>query len=258
MTAGGASVSAILVEDDQDLREALVDTLGGLGLTVTGTGCALEFYQSLLGRRYDLAIVDLGLPDGDGLSIVRFLAERGDMGIIILTAAGETEDRISGFHSGADLYFVKPVDCRELVAAAARLAMRRTTCAAPAPAPAPVPPPECWVVRPARWQLASPAGTAMPLTRKEMEFINLLARHPTRVVRRSDALQLLGYNDDLAGNRRLDALVSRLRLKADSLLGRSLPVSTVHGVGYTFSAPMVIDALPASDDADRAGGAVRK
>lgn len=241
MTAGSHSVAAILVEDDQDLREALVGTLGGLGLTVTGAGCALEFYQSLLGRRYDLAIVDLGLPDGDGLSIVRFLAERGDMGIIILTAAGGTEDRISGFHSGADLYFVKPVDCRELAAAATRLATRRAVCAAAAAAP-PAAASECWVVRPAQWRLVSPAGTAMPLTPKEMKFINLLARHHKRVVRRSDVLQLLGYSDDTAGNRRLDALVSRLRLKADSLLDRSLPVSTVHGVGYAFSAPMLIEA----------------
>jgi len=244
MTAGDHSVAAILVEDDRDLREALVGTLGGLGLTVTGTGCALEFYQSLLGYRYDLAIVDRGLPDGDGLSIVRFLAERGDMGIIILTAAGETENRIDGFRSGADLYFVKPVDCRELAAAATRLTMRRATCAAAALVPAA--PSGCWIVRPAQWQLVSPAGAAMPLTPKEMEFVNLLARHHRRVVCRSDALRLLAYHDDTAGNRRLDALVSRLRLKAESLLGRSLPVSTVHGVGYTFSAPMTIDAPAAS------------
>ncbi len=227
-------VRTILVEDDQELLDALVPTLNGLGVETVGVPCATEFLQALLAESFDVAIIDLGLPDGDGLSLVRFLAERNDIGLIILTAAGEDEDRIRGFTSGADLYFVKPVNCRELAAAATRLAKRRGAAKADAYTGA-------WVVRRKEWRLMAPAGGVVSLTFKEAEFLSCLGARAGEAILRSELLERLSGGAEPVDTRSLDALVRRLRLKVETTLGGALPVRTVHGVGYLFSEPLMID-----------------
>lgn len=227
-------VRAILVEDDHGLRDALVSTLSQLGVETIGTSKAAEFYQQLLIQSFDLAIIDLGLPDSDGLSIVRFLADRNDLGLIILSAAGADEDRIRGFTSGADLYFVKPVNCQELAAAATRLAQRRFSAKATEA-------PESWVVHRKEWRLTAPTGTVIALTSKEMEFLSCLGARSGEAVSRAELLGWLRSNPDVTDTRSLDALIRRLRLKADPLLGCPLPVRTVHGVGYLFSEPLLVE-----------------
>ncbi|BAI76240.1 response regulator (plasmid) [Azospirillum sp. B510] len=247
-------LQVILLEDDEDQRDALVMTLCGLGLAVEGVGSMADFYRRLLVQRYDVAIVDLGLPDGDGRSVVHFIAEHTSMGIIILSAAGDIEERIRGFHTGADLYFVKPVDCRELAAAAVRLFNRSSGGRLPRPAAGADRKTgggggmraECWLLVPSRWLLVAPDGGEMMLTPKEMRFIEVLARQPGEVVPRNVFIRHLGYPDDTGGHRRLEALIRRLRMKAEEVLGRSLPVSTVHGVGYSFSRSLTVAVLPSS------------
>lgn len=232
-------ITALMVEDQSDLRAAIEASLSMFGIKVHGVGSASEFRDALPIGQFDLAIVDLGLPDGNGLALVRNLTETPDgPGVIILTAAGETEDRIKGFASGADLYFTKPVDCRELAVAAIRLAQRLRRAPSFDPPPASSPPATAsWRLQPARWMLESPTGTAVNLTTKEMAFMQALAA-ANATVARSQLLSLLGYLDDDGGNRSLDALVRRLRIKADEALDGGLPIRTVHGVGYIFSAPL--------------------
>ncbi len=233
-------ISAIMVEDESDLRMAIEASLSMFGIKVHGVGNAAAFRDRMRIEQFDLAIVDLGLPDGHGLSLVRDLTDKPEgPGIIILTAAGEIDDRIRGFASGADLYFTKPVDCRELAVAAIRLAKRLRRPLPPEPPSTPSPLATAdWILRPSRWVLDSPTGAPLNLTNKELAFMETLAVAANATVARSQILDRLGYAEDEAGNRSLDALVRRLRIKADETLGNTLPIRTVHGIGYVFSAPL--------------------
>ena len=107
----------LLVEDDQDLRETIIESLAIHGLPVTGVGTGLEFYQTLNLQTFAVAIVDLGLPDLNGYDLVAYLRENSTLKIIILTARTALADRVKGYSTGADLYLVKPVDIEELAAA---------------------------------------------------------------------------------------------------------------------------------------------
>ncbi len=231
-------ITALMVEDEEDWRTAIEASLALFGIKVDGVGTVAAFHERIRSRRYDLVIVDLGLPDDHGLSIVRHLTDTpGGPGVIILTGSAATEDRIKGFATGADLYFAKPVDVRELAVAAIRLAQRlRQLQAEPSP---PVPSSKSaarWVLRPAQWALEGPAGASVRLTIKETAFMEALSRAADTSALRAHILQQLGYVDDDAGNRSLDALVRRLRIKVDEALNARLPVETVHGIGYVFSA----------------------
>lgn len=253
MSDGVPPVRVLLLEDDDDQREALAVTLRGLELAVDGAASVAEFDRLLRSPTdYAVAVVDLGLPDGDGREVVRFLAEQTSMGIIILSAAGDVRERIGGFDIGADLYFVKPVDGRELAAAVRRLASRRSTEASPAIPPGAEQPP--WRLTRSLWRLASPGGGDVLLTPKEMQAIEVLAKQPGAVVSRGELLQYLDYPDDAVGHRRLEALIRRLRLKLADVSEDGPPIATSYGVGYAFSRPLTFVQTPAGrKQTDRPG-----
>lgn len=124
--AGGVAErpGILLVDDDVDLREAVSDYLRLAGFDVTGVATAAEFYRKLEGADFELAMIDLGLPDRDGIEIAGFVAERTTMGVIVFTGRRDTASRLSALRAGADLYFTKPVDGVELAAAARNLLRR--------------------------------------------------------------------------------------------------------------------------------------
>ena len=228
----------ILVEDDTDLRESLIEGLTLLGTDVTGVGSAMEFYRTLAGQRFDVAVVDLGLPDEDGYEVVAHLRRETRMGVIILTAREALQDRVRGYDSGADLYFVKPVEIRELNAAVTSLVGRlglgeEQAAASPAEAD-----PNAWSYVAVDWGLTAPTGEAVRLTPKEKDLMELLLDRPGETVSRLDILDRLGYQADISGNRALDALVRRLRNKVRETAHAELPIRTVHAVGYVFTAPV--------------------
>ena len=111
------STRVIIVEDDQDLRESLVEFLNLAGHDVSGVGSGLEFYQAIAASSFAIAVVDVGLPDQCGYVITEYIRKNPAMGVIMLTARDAIEDRVRGYDAGADLYMVKPVDSRELGAA---------------------------------------------------------------------------------------------------------------------------------------------
>ncbi len=117
-------MKVIVVDDDIDLRDGLVECFQLSGLEAIGVGSALTFYQALSTSRPDIAVLDINLPDADGYSIARFLSERTNLGIVFMSARGQKADRIAGFRSGADLYFVKPVSAQEMLLAIVNLGRR--------------------------------------------------------------------------------------------------------------------------------------
>lgn len=230
----------IIVDDDPRLREPLVDWLRSEGFAVDGVGSALEFYRGMATDSYDIAIVDIGLPDQSGLEIASWLRRRPGVGIILVSGRADVEDRIKGFSCGADLYFTKPVHRDELGSAIRSLARRlgegslRSEAALAPESPA-------WFFDPVHWALQAPQGGSAKLTATEMTFIQLLLMQPGQPVPREALRAELGYCDDKTGDQCLDALVRRLRRKIEKLSGEAPPIQTVHGRGYLFSAPLRLD-----------------
>lgn len=246
-------VRVVLIEDDTDLRDSLADLIGLAGFEVLTGKSALEFYQILASQPFEIAILDVGLPDQDGFSIVEHLkANHHRHGIIMLTARDGTEDRIQGFRRGADLYFTKPADGRELVAAITSLALRlRAT--DPHPAAAETAPPAAlsageatgpepgtadWRLDPQQWALRAPSGLSVSLTAQEMRLLGCFLTAPDGIATRSALLGSIGKNPVETEDRSLDAAIRRLRRKVEQAIGQDLPLKTVPTKGYQFTAPL--------------------
>jgi DNA-binding response OmpR family regulator len=217
----------------------MVEYLLLTGHAVTSVGTALEFYREIALQQYALAILDLSLPDQDGLVLSQYLRNNTDMRIILLTARSTIEDKLIGYNAGADIYLVKPVDFRELSASIDSLLRRlqheeldtqhesiQTTTT-------------CWTLICNKWTLQTPQGNSFKLTAKEFDFIQLLVSDNKKVATRLALLKSLGYLNNEFGNRSLESLVNRLRRKLNTTISDS-PIQTSHGVGYCFSADIVI------------------
>ncbi len=192
-------------------------------------------------RSFDLVILDLMLPGEDGLSLCRKLRAKSSIPILMLTARGETTDRIVGLEVGADDYISKPFEPRELVARIQSV-LRRTQSAIdhtirPGSDSVSF---DGWTLQLAMRQLVSATGTVIPLSNAEFRLLNVFLEHPNRVLTRDFLLEeARGRNMDLF-DRSIDILVSRLRQKlnegAQSDDAASSLVKTVRGEGYMFDA----------------------
>ncbi|GAA0274574.1 response regulator transcription factor [Actinomadura nitritigenes] len=213
----------LLVDDDDRFADALTVALRRQGFEVrrAATGAA-----ALDAPPADLVLLDLGLPDLDGIEVCRRLRAGGDVAIIAVTARGEERDRVLGLRTGADDYLVKPFGVAEL-AARIDAVMRRVRP----------------VVRPvvvaagglrvdtARREVTAADGSPVALTRKEFELLAALARQPGLVVTR-ERLLIEVWNNVWPGARRtLDVHIATLRAK----LGDPALIRTVHGVGYRLA-----------------------
>lgn len=229
-------IRVLMVEDDNDLRENIVEFLELEGFEVTGSACAVDFFYSLAISEFDITIVDIGLPDKSGFEIVQHLRENSELGIILLTARDNINDKMKGYEAGADQYFVKPVDCRELAASIKNLYLRlerEKTSKNDASAAQN----DTWIFNSHNWTLESPTGKSSKLTTKEFIFLQLLISKNGNPVLRETILTALDYHNEGAyGNRALDVMIVRLRSKIKKDTQEELPVKTVHSVGYCFSA----------------------
>lgn len=236
----------IVIEDDSDFRVCMMEYLQLAGLHVTGASSALEFYQALArGGEFQLAIVDIGLPDQDGRVLAEYIRKNTDMRIVMLTAQSSLESKVTAYRSGADQYLVKPVDFAELASSLSSILSRLEQNGKPhtthlhtseQPKSAETKP---WILKRNDGMLCTPAGNTISLTSKEIDLLEKLASSPSKVVERSELLGALDYENDDLGNRALDALVHRLRRKKEEL-DEKIPLKTRHGSGYSFSARIVI------------------
>lgn len=224
----GKPLEICVVEDEPDLREEVVEYLCESGFSARGFPASRELYASLLVRPCDIVVLDIGLPGEDGFVVAERLHEIGSMGIVMMTARGQTEDRVRGLLRGADVYLVKPVDLLELRAVLVSLARRLGRCdgGGPPSALSPV----SWSVSPDGWTFSDGTGSIL-LTAQERLFLQCLAASPGEAVSRERLVVAIGgdpYDYDYHG---LESLVSRLRRKAVEQ-GVVLPLRTVRGAGY--------------------------
>lgn len=190
-----------LVEDDLDLAEEIAFQLECQEMFVEVFDCGQKLDAWLKTNKCDVVLLDLNLPDEDGLSIAKRLSQRADLRIIMLTARVMTDDRIAGFEAGADVYLSKPVVLPELIAIIRRLTKRLPELEIP------------WQLSPEKALLISPTGIAMKLTTNEVDFLKLLHDAENNYLSRDELEQKLWGVSDVYMARRLDVLVSRLRQK---------------------------------------------
>jgi len=220
-----------MVEDNQALRDSIAEYLTIVGYDVTAVESGLAFYHALAEQTFSVAVIDLGLPDINGLQLVEYIRNNTAMRCIILTARDLVDDRIAGYDSGADLYMVKPVDCRELASALSRMVQRVSAISDATEYSGQ------WRLNRQDATLVTPSCAIVPLTAREMDFLLCLAASPEEAIPRTTILMTLGYTNDEFSNRALESLIRRLRRKIEGVFGSS-PILTRHGIGYFFSASL--------------------
>lgn len=234
----------LVVDDDSSLREALVEHLRDEGHEARGVGDAASLRHTLASCPVDLLLLDLGLPDEDGLVLTIELRRKyPQLGIVMVTARDGLADRISGLRLGADAYVVKPFHFGELSAVVDSV-LRRT----PAPAPSPGPAPEArtgentaWLLDSITWELIRPgATTGLKLSPGEYHFVHALAQAPSQRASRAQLVVAVSANPTTYDPRNLDALLRRLRRKIEAATGGHAPIQAVHAQGYVFTAPLVL------------------
>lgn len=232
----------ILVVDDEPrirtmLRRYLVDE--GFKITEAANGAAL---RDLFEReRFDLVLLDLMMPGEDGLTLARYVRQRSDVPIIILTGKGELIDRVAGLEAGADDYIGKPFHLREVLARI-RTVLRRAVAKPVATAPAPPPdqtPGETlvfdgWKLDLRRRELFSPTGEPVSLTTGEFDLLRAFASNPNRVLNRDQLMDLVKGREWSAFDRAMDTQIVRLRKKIEVNPSNPALIKTVRGVGYIF------------------------
>jgi DNA-binding response OmpR family regulator len=217
----------LLIEDHAPLAEAIGEALARAGFTVDRAGTARQARSMAATVDYGLVVLDLGLPDGDGLRLLPELRAGGRVPVIVLTARDALADRLAGLDGGADDYILKPVEMSEL-AARCRAVLRRPGDRAET----------LLQVGPIRFDTirrnVTADGRPVTLGRRETAILEQLMRAAGRVVARG-ALEeaLYGFDDDVTPNA-LEAAMSRLR-KALAAAGSPLPIVTVRGIGWMLA-----------------------
>jgi two-component system phosphate regulon response regulator OmpR len=231
----------LVVDDDRAIREMLAEYLATHGYTVAqaedGEGMRAELERAAP----DVVLLDLRLPREDGLTLARYLRERYDVGIIMVTGAGGVVDRIVGLEVGADDYVAKPFDPRELLARI-KSVMRRTQ-ARPAPGGE-----REAVARPrvrfghcqldlGSHQLFGADGNEIPITAMEFDLLKVFAEHPGKALSRDRILTLTKNREWDPYDRSIDIRIARLRRKVEADPENPQLIRTMRGVGYMYAPP---------------------
>ena len=226
----------IVVDDEAAAREMVGDYLKMHGFKVTLCDGGGNLRRVLADNRADLIVLDLNMPEEDGLSIVRDLKTRTSVPIIMLTATASPIDRVVGLELGADDYIPKPCELRELVARIRSVLRRGSTPAASPEAESPT-----RTIRVGtKWfdtethRLRDDAGAEQVLTKYEYALLRAFTDHPKRVLSRDRLLDLADARDPDAFDRSIDVRINRIRKKVEPDAANPQFIRTVRGMGYVF------------------------
>lgn len=223
----------ILLEDDPILRHELAGFLTELGHHVDSVGTVAEFWRRFSAARHLIALVDLSLPDGDGIDLIAALRRSGRRhGIIVVSARSSLTHRVQGLSVGADHYLSKPVELEELSAVVAALARRLETGGVSLR----------WVLDVNRGELIPPGNVPVKLTAQGATVLTAVVRGKGNIVDRRDIVEALGEDFLIYDQRRLDTQIHQLRKVVLDAAGVELPIRAVRNRGYQFLAEVDITA----------------
>jgi two-component system, OmpR family, response regulator len=231
----------IVVDDEAPAREMVGDYLKMHGFTITLCDGGKSLREAIGAATPDLVVLDLNMPEEDGLSIIRDLKSHTNVPVIMLTATASPIDRVVGLELGADDYVAKPCELRELMARI-RSVLRRS-------APKTEGAPDVVVATPAsqlvrfgtKWldleaqALRDDEGNEHPLTASEFSLLKVFAANPKRVLSRERLLELANARDSEAFDRAIDLRIMRIRRKIEPDPAKPAVIRTIRGGGYLFS-----------------------
>ncbi|MCL4674745.1 MAG: response regulator transcription factor [Pararhodobacter sp.] len=220
-----------ILDDEAEIRRILADALNDAGFRTSTYSRATEFEAALKRTAPDVCLVDLGLPDRDGLALVHRLALESGATIIIISGRANISDRVTGLELGADDYIIKPFEPAEVVARIrARLRKTRST-------------PDSvgmlarfngWQAHFDRYLLMAADGTEVPFSHAEGEVLRLFLESPKRLISRTQMQESLGGAAGESFDRAMDVRISRLRAKLGEDPKNPRLIKTIYGAGYIF------------------------
>lgn len=220
-----------ILEDSIEIRKLLVEALLAEGFEVKAYGFAQHFEGDIKAWAPDVCIVDLGLPDKDGLAILSDLANSFDTAIMVVSGRSTLSDKVAGLELGADDYVTKPFEVPELVARVRALIRRKTVVV------------DIgdsntfrfsgWTVDLSKFLLTSESGCEQRLSASEVALLEIFLRRPNRLITRDQMREELGdRGDEFSFDRAIDVRVSRLRTKLKDSSKNSRIIQTIYGAGY--------------------------
>ena len=229
----------LVVEDDPDVRGMIVEYLVGHGFAVEQAENGTAMRKAVADRVPDAVLLDVNLGGEDGLSLARWLREHHDIGIIMVTAAGEVVDRVVGLEVGADDYVAKPFDPRELLArlkSVLRRVQARSTGAAAAGKQDAGKRMSVgrYVLDLAGHRLLAADGQEVSLTSMEFDLLRVFTEHPNQVLSRDQLLNHTRNRDWEPFDRSIDIRIARLRRKIEQDPDHPQLIKTVRGAGYMY------------------------
>lgn len=231
----------LVVDDDPDVRNLICDYFTDNGYQVSEADCAAAMRLCIEQGIPDVVLLDVGLPGEDGLSLARYLREHHDIGIIMVSGAGQTVDRIIGLEVGADDYIAKPFDPRELHARV-KSVIRRYQRQAPPQEQSQAETSEArrigeLILNLQSRQLQDAQGQEIPLTAMEFDLLLVFVERPNRVLSRDQLLNLTQHRDWDPYDRSIDIRIARLRKKLETDADKPQIIRTVRGMGYMYVPP---------------------
>jgi DNA-binding response OmpR family regulator len=220
-----------ILDDEPEIRRMLSDALQEAGFRTTCYGRATEFEAALRRTAPDVCLVDLGLPDRDGLALVHRLALESGAAIIIISGRAQVQDRVTGLELGADDYIIKPFDPAEVVARIrARLRKGRSGAANTANSASFA----GWKAHFERYMLVDESGRETSFSHAEGEVLRLFLESPNRLITRAQMQESLGGAAGDSFDRAMDVRISRLRTKLGEDPKNPRLIKTIYGAGYIF------------------------
>ncbi|MCV6595502.1 MAG: response regulator transcription factor [Mangrovicoccus sp.] len=219
-----------ILDDEPQIRQLLSDALQEAGFRTRCFACAQDFETGLKAISPDICLVDLGLPDRDGLALVHRLALDSGAAIIIISGRAQVQDRVAGLELGADDYIIKPFEPIEVVARV-RARLRQPKEAVRSQMTARF---GQWEAQFERYILVDEAGQEVTFSHAEGEVLRLFLENPRRLVTRAEMQDALGGSAEEAFDRAMDVRVSRLRTKLREDPKNPQLLKTIYGAGYIF------------------------
>ncbi|GAB6276817.1 MAG: response regulator transcription factor [Rectinema sp.] len=224
----------VIVDDDEKMSALLVRYLGEFGFEVVSMSRPSEALALLGQSRFDIAILDVMLPEMDGFELLKKIREIDGLPIIMLTARGELPDRVLGLELGSDDYIQKPFEPRELVARI-RAILRRRKANGDVVSDSSVIKVAGIVLNRATFSVTVD-GVPIELTTSEFQLLDIFLSSPRIVFPREVLMDKLRGSSIGAFDRSIDVLVSRLRTQLQDDSRNPRFIKTIHGIGYVFMA----------------------